>query len=170
MRPREAGALFALLTANWPRTKAGETTTELWLDELSRVDHRLGKQAVKGLIATCRYWPSIADLNEQLRQVREQLDRERRDRERQEADRALDALPRPALRDIPGLADRLDRFRTELPLDETESGACDDGCGSHGRRYRIGRRQVCASCARRRVRVQRRLTRDDADHGEASAA
>lgn len=161
MRPDEAGELFGLLAANYPRTRLSDETTDLWLGELRSLDYETGAAAVRALIVRCRFWPSIADLNDQVDVLRQQRLREQRDRERREADVVYDLLPRPPLSEIPAAVELLARFGQQRPpLDQGDYGRCDD-CGRDGARYRLGRMLVCASCSARRLMAGVLLAADE---------
>jgi hypothetical protein len=164
----QASALLALLQAAYPRTKVPDETVDLWLSELGNLDHAIGEAAVRSVIKTVKFWPSpahlheqVADLDEQARLAKEQTDREQQRAGRIEADRAFDELPRPQLREIPAAVELLERFsvlKPPPPLELAPDGACEDGCGAKGLRYHLGRFQVCADCARRRLRAADQAT------------
>jgi hypothetical protein len=122
----------------------------LWLEELRRLDYETGEQAVRSLVVSSVYFPSLAELHEQCRIAREQAARTRRDEERRATERATDALPRPPLREIPAARELLRRFHQPLGLEQVKPGACDE-CGRPGPRYELGRFSVCTECAGRRL-------------------
>jgi hypothetical protein len=152
MTRTEAAALLKLLTAAFPRITIDDDTVELWIDGLRPLDHHLGETAVRSLIDGTKFFPTIAELNEAVTIAREHTARARREAERRAADRAYDQQPHPLLRDIPAAVELQERFGNPPPtLDLTTDGICDDGCGRTGARYQLGRMQVCARCARRRL-------------------
>lgn len=169
MTRAQAGQLLALLTAAHPRTKIEDATVDLWLDELSRLDHEVGAVAVRALVEAVKGWPTIAHLHEQIAAAREQAIRERRDQERREAQDAFDRMPRPPLREIPAAVALLERFSLKpIDAERVEDGPCDDGCGRSEARYRVGRFNVCGSCARLRARAATRLGDDHPDDNAAA--
>lgn len=163
MTPTRAGELFRLLRAAYPAAKLTQDTAELWLTELRRLDDAIGTTAVQSLIARSTFWPSIAELNEQVQIARDQAARMRRDAERRDADLIYDQLPRIPLREIPAAVELLGRFAVRpLNLDRADDGLCDD-CRTAGARYRHGRVQVCADCGGRRLRAAERLAGEPTD-------
>jgi hypothetical protein len=165
MTRAQAGELLALLSADYPRTTIDDATIGLWLDELGRLDHKIGTTAVQSLVASQKFWPSIAHLHEQVEIARQQAARERVAAERRAANLALDLTPRLPLAEIPAAVELLERFTEPLPLERGEDGDCDDGCGSTGARYQLGRVRVCADCGRRRLRAARITSDADATVG-----
>jgi hypothetical protein len=98
MTPNEAAAQLDLLRAAYPdaRTKVGPDTAAVWIAMLRRLDRDLGRKAVQSLIEGCKFWPSIAELNEQVVILREQARGERQAAERREDDLAHELMPRVA--------------------------------------------------------------------------
>lgn len=158
MTHAQAALLFNLVRAAYPGTKFGPDTVDLWLSELRRLDHARGDAAVRSLITSCRFWPSLAELAEQVAIVTEKQAAARRAQERRDADEAFDAIEMPPLAEIPAAREYLHRL---MPLDAAIPGACDD-CGKDGRRYTLGRFRVCGDCGRRRSLAAQRLERMDA--------
>jgi hypothetical protein len=165
MTHAEAGALFDLLCAAYPTVSPRESTADLWLDELRPLDAALGEKAIRSLIAGSRFWPSVAELNEQVTVAREQAARVTRERERREAEQELHALERPPLREIPSVVAFLERWREPLPLERTSDGDCGE-CGARGDRFTLGRFALCHRCAKRRLDAR---TRVDAGNGGEAA-
>jgi hypothetical protein len=154
----EAVQLLRLLRAAFPTTRIEPDTSELWLAELRRLDPSLGEEAVRSLIAGSRFWPTIAELNEQLEiaRVRRRPAEEHRAWEERVAAREREAkVPLPPLREIPAAQELIRRFVDEpapAGLDDAEPGGCDE-CGTAGDRYRVGRFALCGRCAQRRQRA-----------------
>jgi hypothetical protein len=158
----QAADLFNRVRAAYPaaQMKLGHETADLWLSELRRFDYERGEAAVRSLIVSCKFWPSIAELHEQCRLIGEQQLRQRLDRERREADAAMN-VPLPPLHEIPAAVELLTRFARPLLLDEALAGACDD-CKRVGPRFVCGQLLVCGDCGRRRMRVAAQLDDNDA--------
>lgn len=66
MTPAEAMALVALLKAAYPRQPLEATTLKLYAEHLSEFDAPVGRVAVERVIATSRFFPTIAELREQI--------------------------------------------------------------------------------------------------------
>jgi hypothetical protein len=161
MKRDAATALLRILRAAYPAAKVGPDTVELWLAELRKLDESIGEPAVRSLVASCRFWPSPAELYEQVEIVRRQRAQQARDEERRAEQEAFDAIELPPLREIPAVRDLralLDGPPVDLP--DASRGRCDDGCGDEGERYRLGvhrdgsPRNICGSCARKRLRAR----------------
>jgi hypothetical protein len=157
--PSEAGRLFALLRAAYPDAKAkiGPDTADLWLEELRRLEATSGETAVRSLIESSRFWPSIAELREQYAVAREQLAREFRAEERRTAERVADQIERPPLREIPAVRDYLERRAPGVGLPEEGAGVCSDCERQRPRLYRFGKVRVCAEDARSRLRTREKV-------------
>jgi hypothetical protein len=102
VKPDQARDLLDTLCAYFAKT-LGEPSRNAWLTELRSLDFALGSTAVRSLVVGSRFWPSIAELYEQVEIAREQAARARREEERRAAEETLDNLERPALREIPAL-------------------------------------------------------------------
>lgn len=165
MTPDEAGALFDLLCAAYPTAKPSEATADLWLAELRRLDPAVGDAAVRSLIAGSRFWPSVAELHEQVTVAREHAARVARERERREAEQKLDAIDRPPLRQIPAAVALIERWREPLPLERTSDGDCGE-CGARGDRFEVGTFALCHGCAKRRLRARAQVAAGEG--GEAA--
>jgi hypothetical protein len=155
MTPSEAEALFNLMRANYvdARAKVDEDTVALWLTELRRLDRQLGDNAVRSLLKGCRFWPTLAELEDAVEVARDQAVRTRREAARRDEQRAFDELELPPLREIPEAVALLERLRLTPPsLERVVDGPCRD-CGKVGSRFRIGRVDVCIEHARSRMRV-----------------
>jgi Loader and inhibitor of phage G40P len=149
----EAMALLRMLRAAYPTTKVEADTSELWLSELRRLDATIGEQAVRSVIASSRFWPSLAELHEQVEAARRQAAQARRDEERQQADGMAEELPRPPLEEIPEVQALLDRWSESFGLPSADPGACDE-CGEEAKtRFVLGRFTLCRDCTRRRKGV-----------------
>jgi hypothetical protein len=162
--PAKASELLALLCAAY-RVRIEGGTADLWLAELRRLDPAIGETAVRSLVTGSRFWPTIAELHEQVTLAREQAARAARERERREAEQRLDAIERPPLREIPAAVALLERWREPLPLERTSDGDCGE-CGAHGDRFEVGTFALCYRCAKRRLRA--RVQVDAGEGGEAA--
>jgi hypothetical protein len=155
----EAVRLLRLLRSGFPTTRIEPDTSELWLAELRRLDASLGEEAVRGLIARSRFWPTIAELNEQLEIAharRRPAELHREWQERVAAREREAKVPLPDLREIPAAQELIRRYvdePTPAGLDDAGPGGCDE-CGTEGDRYRVGRFALCGKCAARRQRAQ----------------
>lgn len=155
MKRDEALKLLRLLRAGFPTTRIEPDTSELWLAELRRLDPSVGDEAVRSLIARSRFWPTIAELNEQVEIAwarRRPAAEHRAWQERIAAQEREAKIPLPDLRSIPAAQELIRRFVNEpVPagLDDDEPGSCDE-CGKAGDRYRVRRFALCAGCVRRR--------------------
>jgi len=75
MTTKEAMALLAILREAYPRfymdvtVQSAKTTAELWAEMLGDVDFQTSKIALKRLIATCKFPPSIAEMRESIAAV-----------------------------------------------------------------------------------------------------
>jgi hypothetical protein len=98
-------------------------------------------------------FPSIAQLLEHYRIVREFDKRLERDEERRAEAAAYDNLPRPPLREIPAAVELLERWEPKLGLEQAGEGTCED-CEKKGKRYRFERLALCGECAAARSRVR----------------
>lgn len=144
----EAQELLVKLSSAYPSAKLTQDTLRLYAKTLRGWNAKLGEGAVESAIAGCKFFPSLAELGSHYGIVREQRAREYRELERRREDAVYDSLPRPPLKDIPGA----DWQTLEAPnLPEEGQGDCSD-CGKKRRLYRLGKFQVCATCARRRQR------------------
>jgi hypothetical protein len=156
VKPGQAASLFRLLTAAYPRTKVEAETTELWLTELRQFDFSLGGQAVRSLLAVSTFWPSLAEFQEQVTVAREQAARTRRSQEREQAERAVDELPRPPLREVPAVAELMGRWypAEASGLAEAVGGPCEQ-CGKPSQpRYVLGKFTLCRDCVRSRRKAE----------------
>jgi hypothetical protein len=63
---REAKALVALLKAAFPRQALEQATLEVYAKYLADLDAAIGRIAVERLIATSRFFPTIAEIREQV--------------------------------------------------------------------------------------------------------
>lgn len=163
MTPTEAAALFAQLRAAYPdaRAKVDSDTAGLWLKRLRGLDRSVAAPAVDALIDGCKFWPTIAELNEQVTLVRDRQARAWREAERRRSEKEYDELELPPLQTIPAYCELLDWFELDLPkLPRVDDGTCDD-CNRAGARVEIGRVQVCADCARLRLRAAARLAENN---------
>src|SRR5262245_50393722 len=99
-----------LLRAAYPGAAVSPDAVELWIAELRRLDDGIGEQAVRSLIGSVKFFPSLAELNEQVEIARAQRARRRRDEERRRDDETAEAMPMPPLHEIPGVVEFLDRI------------------------------------------------------------
>jgi hypothetical protein len=177
MKPDEACELFDRLCAYYDKNPR-DATRDAWLNELRLIDLNIGSTAVRSLVVTCKFWPSVAELYEQVANAREQAGRERRDQDRRENEAAYDALreKRPPLRDVPSLLDAQGKHEdarrvrhwlaeTIAGLDEEGRGPCDD-CGAEApNTWRYGTARLCEAHAKQRLRAGLRLNDDAAMSG-----
>lgn len=156
MTQAEAQRLWTRLVDAYPAATFTEGTARQYMGEFRPLSFELASAAVDGAIHASRFLPSIAELHQQYVIVREQRERERAaERVRQER-LAEDSLPRPALGEIPAVAEYLARLHSvdeRLHLEEVAAGKCDD-CKREGRRYKFVRLALCSGCAVSRFRVK----------------
>jgi hypothetical protein len=148
-----AQAMFKRLQNAYPFSDLVVDSGRLYVDELEKMDEELGRQAVTSVIEGSLLFPSIAELLEHYRIVREQRRRAERDVQRKAQAVAYDNLPRPALRDIPSAVELMERWEPRLALEQVSDGECAD-CDKDGKRYRYNRLALCSDCAFARGRVK----------------
>jgi hypothetical protein len=141
--------LYRLQNA-YPFSDLATETGRVYLDALEKMDEGQGERAVRSAIEGQMLFPSIAQLLEHYRIVRELDKRLERDEERRAEAAAYDNLPRVPLREIPEL---LERWEPKLGLELAGEGACED-CEKEGKRYRFERLALCGECAAARSRVR----------------
>ena len=66
MTSSEALKLVSVLKAAYPRQEMGEDTIEVYVSFLSDLNYREADQAVRGVITTSRFFPTIAEIREQV--------------------------------------------------------------------------------------------------------
>jgi len=66
MNASEALKLFAILKATYPRQETTEATAEVYATFLSDLDYAATEQAVRRIAATSRFFPTIAEIREQV--------------------------------------------------------------------------------------------------------
>ena len=66
MIPSEAMRLVATLKATYPRQEIREETVEVYVRFLSDLDHAAAEQAVGRIVATSRFFPTIAEIREEV--------------------------------------------------------------------------------------------------------
>ena len=66
MTKQEIGALLALATANFPsmQEKDMRPTANLWSEMLSDIPFDIAKAALIKVLATARFWPTVAEIRE----------------------------------------------------------------------------------------------------------
>jgi hypothetical protein len=155
VKPAEAARLLKLLRAAYPdaKQKVSQDTADLWLAELRRLDAGLGETAVRSLLASSRFWPSLAELQEQVEIARRQAAQARRERERREADEQAEALPRPPLEEISGAQTWIDGRDDAFGLPRAEAGECQQCHRNVKARFVLGRFTLCRECTRSRKAV-----------------
>lgn len=72
MTRQEAAAVVALFVAAWPQSAADETTATLWVHALDTVPADIGREAALHLVATRDWWPTIAEFNRTVTDLRRQ--------------------------------------------------------------------------------------------------
>ena len=146
--------MFERLQNAYPFSDLAVDSGKVYVDKLEEMDEELGRRAVTSTIEGSLLFPSIAELCEQYRIVREQDSRLRRDAERQAANAEYDNLPRPPLHEIPTVRDLVERWKPRLLLENAAPGECEDRCGKTGPRYRFEKLALCDNCASMRLRVK----------------
>jgi hypothetical protein len=158
MRRGQAEDLLRLLRSAYPRTNLPAETSELWLIRLRSLDATLGAKAVESLIDGVKFWPSLAELHEQVGIVREQAARELREEERRQELHALEAAEFPPLDEILRRFPDLERWMPGSGrvsgLPEEGGGDCSDCGQERPTLHRLGKFRVCADCARKRLRAK----------------
>lgn len=74
MTKGEAMKLMAILRAAWPRQEVGMDTAEVYAGMLSDIPFDEGKAAVTKLVQTTKFFPTVAEILEQVAESRCELD------------------------------------------------------------------------------------------------
>ena len=71
MTKQEIGALLALATANFPsmQEKDMRPTANLWSEMLSDIPFDIAKAALIKVLATARFWPTVAEIREAAAEI-----------------------------------------------------------------------------------------------------
>ena len=183
MKPIEARAMIAELRSTYPNANVDADTLRIYERELKQLTHELAREAVISAIGSCRFLPTIAEIQHFYAIAREQrrrdVEAERRRLERE----AEDNFERPSLRDIPAVQEHLAKLRgsAENPvrLEPAAEGPCDD-CQVEVRKFnRVspdvprfvhGEFLLCEDCAKSRLRVKFKLDAENAPNEPAPAA
>ncbi len=70
MTRKEVAGLVAALTAAFPRAEIGENTVRVYIDMLADLDFDEAQAAVKKLMATSTFFPSIAEIRQAVADLR----------------------------------------------------------------------------------------------------
>lgn len=105
MNASEIRSFMAGLHGAWPNTEIDEATVLVWSNALAPIEWSGGQAALKRLIDTLSRFPTVADLNAELTQMR------REERRRDEMDRRPLAEPMVNPRD--GVKVALAAYRAE---------------------------------------------------------
>jgi hypothetical protein len=145
--------MFERMQNHYPFSDLALESGKAYVDTLVEMDEELGRRAVTSVIESSFLFPSIAELLEHYRIVREQRSRVERDEQRKAEQASYDKLPRPPLREIPAAVELMERWEPRLALEQVSDGECAD-CDKDGKRYRYQRLALCADCAASRGRVR----------------
>jgi len=165
MTPDEAKTVVALLIAAYPHDGIEQETFDLYAAALERLrDPAAAQEAVRRLVLQTHRFPTIATIMGAYQEQRELRIQEQRQLEQREADaRAITAPPEVrermrswAVRDL-NLTDPV--FERSQALPDAGRGQCHDCQHDRPQRLgdqplvRLGKLQLCASCASNRLRV-----------------
>jgi hypothetical protein len=71
MISQEAAAIIAIFHGAYPRTDIDDAVTEVWMNTLLMADYEAAMLATQEWIDNQRFWPTVAEFNTQLRNVRQ---------------------------------------------------------------------------------------------------
>jgi len=77
MSPTQAAQVLAALHGAYPRVELDDAVANVWQNSLSVSDYQVAMAAVTKWISESRFWPSIAELNSVITQIRREQDYER---------------------------------------------------------------------------------------------
>lgn len=156
MKPIEAQALFAELRSAYPNANVDADTLRIYQRELKPLRLEIAKEAVVSAIGSCRFLPTIAELQHFYAIAREQRRREHETETRRLERIVEDNLLHTPLKDIPSVQEHLARIRgaeEAVHLVEVSEGKCDD-CPEVGDRFAFHSLALCSRCISNRLRVR----------------
>ena len=166
MNEAQAVTLLDELRSTFPNTQLGNEGARQYVKALKGMSHELGREAVVSAIGTCRFLPTIADLQHHYGLAREQhrrrLEEERVRQERMAEDNHDWAADREfgreqLVRILHSLTDPTER----LQLERVADGKCDD-CPAQGTRFKFFSLGLCAKCIGRRLSVKAKVDEEAA--------